>query len=96
MDQNVINGLIIGGIVKIIAGHDAIKKELDTKIDKLEKESITSKCRIESLETWINKQDETLKKMRDENEARRTDVDLRMIRMHHLNRKLRRLATCAK
>ena len=76
VDQNVVNGLIIGGIVKIIAGHDVIKKELDAKIDNLEKENTSNKCRIECLETWINKQDETIKKVQESiaNESRIKDV----------------------
>ena len=88
VDQNVMNGLMIGVIVKIIAGHDAFKKELDTKIDQLEKENTTSQYRIESLETWINKQDETIMKMRDEKRLEDLMLITGWIRMHHLTESL--------
>ena len=68
--QNVVNELIIGGIIKIIAGHDVIRNKFDAKIDKL--------SRIEWLETWVNKQDEIIKKVQDiiESESRINDKEI--------------------
>ena len=61
VDQNTLNVVIMKGIIK---QHDDLEKA-EAKINDLERENNTNKCRIESLETWINKQDKAIKDIFD-------------------------------
>ena len=41
---------------------------------------ITNKCRIESLETWVNKQDETIKNIRNDLEKESSNKDIETLK----------------
>ena len=59
INQNVVNSIIIGGVLNFIV-HQETAQKLEAKVMKLETELKTSKCRIESLENWMNKNDEAM------------------------------------
>ena len=63
VDQNVVNGLIMGGIISLITKKPELDEDLEARITKLEVDEKTSKNRIESLEGWIKKHDEKLKEI---------------------------------
>ena len=63
VDQASINKMLIKGILKGIACHDTNRKEYDSKIEIMKTEHKTEKCRIECLETWVNKQNEISKNL---------------------------------
>ena len=52
VDQNVVNGVIMGGIISLITKKAVIAEDLEARITSLEVDANTSKCRIESLESW--------------------------------------------
>ena len=54
-DPTAVSGLILGGIINILAQHDQIE-DLEAKIENLELENKTNKSRLEALENWISKQ----------------------------------------
>ena len=56
VDQNVVIGVIVRGILD---QHDVLAKT-EAKLNELETKNNTSKNRIESLETWVNKQDKAI------------------------------------
>ena len=60
IDKDVVNILVLGGVVNILGQHDRIV-EIENKVKALEIENITQKSRIESLENWILKQDVSIK-----------------------------------
>ena len=57
------NGLILGGIINILIEQGAIE-ERDDKLKALEEENKTTNARLESLESWNNKQAEEIKKLK--------------------------------
>ena len=62
VDPSFVNGLIFSGIINVLVQHDANKK----KGIALEHENKTVKVRLESLETWTNRQSEYIKNINDE------------------------------
>jgi hypothetical protein len=56
VDQNVVNSVIIGGILAFISQKEA-SVELTARVTELESDLKTAKLRIESLENWMNKND---------------------------------------
>ena len=60
VNQNVVNSIIVGGILHFVAQQEHTEK-LEAKVNKLEAQIKTSACRIESLENWMNKINETVK-----------------------------------
>ena len=60
VNQNVVNSLIVGGILHFVAQQEHTEK-LGAKVNELESQIKTSACRIESLENWMNKINETVK-----------------------------------
>ena len=73
VDQNMANRLIMGGIIALISKNNVFDENLDARIVKLEVEQITTKNRLESIETWTLKQDEKLKELK-ENAAKEYEV----------------------
>ena len=61
-NPDLVNGLILGGIINILVQHDAIE-ELEDKMKALDEENYINKARIESLETWNSKQSEEIQKL---------------------------------
>ena len=57
VDQNVVNGVIMGGIISLITKKAVLDEDLEARITSLEVDANTSKSRIESLESWIQKHD---------------------------------------
>ena len=55
IDPKVVSGLLLSGVINILIQHDTIEN--------LEIESRTTKIRLDMLENWIIKQDETLKEL---------------------------------
>ena len=72
VDQNVVNGILIGGFLNFIAQQDATEK-LESKVIELEADLKTSKCRIESLENWMNTNNEALKSIK--NDLKQCSID---------------------
>ena len=60
VDQNVVNSIIIGGILSFISQKEATLA-LAAKVSELESDLKTAKLRIESLENWMNRNDEDKK-----------------------------------
>ena len=56
------SSVILGGIINILVQHSALEG-LETRVDTLEKENISNKARIESLENWNTKQADEMKKL---------------------------------
>ena len=83
VDQNSVNAIIIDGLIKLIAGHDTIKHELEVKIETMEANIKTKECRIESLENWVNKQDETIKNI--SNQMREGHADFEVLKENVAN-----------
>ena len=54
LDHTAVSGLILGGIINILAQHDKIE-DLKAKIEDLDLENKTNNVRIESLENWMSK-----------------------------------------
>ena len=64
VDHNDANALLLAGVTKIINQHDTIAK-VEEKNNEIERESLTNKFRIESLENWIIRQEELIKCLSD-------------------------------
>ena len=64
VDHNDANALLLAGVTKIINQHDTIAK-VEEKNNEIERESLTNKFRIESLENWIVRQEELIKCLSD-------------------------------
>ena len=62
-DQQVVSSLLLGGIVNILIQRDVIEA-LEDKVDSLKIDNQTNKTRIEFIENWLLKQDESLKEMK--------------------------------
>ena len=60
IEKDVVNVLLLGGIINILNQHDRIC-EIEKKVKAVEVENVTNKCRIESLESWVLKQDDIIK-----------------------------------
>ena len=60
IDKDVVSILLLGGVINILGQHDTIL-EIENKVKSLEVENLTNKSRIESLENWIMKQNESIK-----------------------------------
>jgi hypothetical protein len=57
IDPTVVSSLLLSGVINIINQHDDLE-HLETKVKSLEMSSKTNQFRIESLESWVLKQDE--------------------------------------
>ena len=57
VDQNVANRLIMGGIIVLINKNAGCDENLEARIVDLELEKNSSKSRLESLESWMNRND---------------------------------------
>ena len=60
VDQNVVNSVIIGGILGFISQNDA-NLQLKARVSELESDLKTSKLRIDSLENWMTRNEEDKK-----------------------------------
>ena len=64
VDSQIVSNLLLGGVINIIAQHDTIE-EFENKLKVVEHENITNQTRIESLENWVLKQNETILDLND-------------------------------
>ena len=64
IDKDVVSILLLGGVINILGQHDTIL-EIENKVKSLEVENLTNRSRIESLENWILKQDESIKELEE-------------------------------
>jgi hypothetical protein len=62
VDPNDVSTLILAGIIKIINQHDLIDN-LDEKVNDIERENLSNKFRIESLENWVISQGESISRL---------------------------------
>ena len=62
-DQSEAKRLINGVIIALINKNTGIDEHYEARITDLEVENNTSKNRLESLESWVLRQDEKLKEM---------------------------------
>ena len=76
VDQNVVNGLIMGGIISLITKKAELDEDLEARITQLEVDEKTSKNRIESLESWIQKHDEKLKEISAKGEKDHENIEM--------------------
>ena len=76
VDQNVVNGLMMGGIISLITKKAELDEDLETRITKLEVDEKTNKSRIESLESWIQKHDEKLKEIGERGEKDHENIEM--------------------
>ena len=76
VDQNVVNGLIMGGIISLITKKAELDEDLEARITQLEVDEKTSKSRIESLESWIQKHDEKLKEISAKGEKNHENIEM--------------------
>ena len=60
VDQKDVSSLLLSGIIKILMQHDLINT-LEVKAEEIEHENRTNKLRLESLEDWVMKQNESIK-----------------------------------
>ena len=65
VDQNVVNGVIMGGIISLITNKGVLDEDSEARITSLDVDANTSKSRIESLESWIQKHEEKIKEASD-------------------------------
>ena len=59
VDSQVVSNLLLGGVINILAQHDAIE-DVEKRIKTIEHEEISIKTRIDSLENWVLKQNEQI------------------------------------
>ena len=59
VDPNDVSTLLLAGIIKIINQHDLIDN-LEEKVNEIERETLSNKFRIESLENWVSNQGESI------------------------------------
>ena len=62
VDQQVVSGLLLSGIVNILNQHNVIEV-LEEKLESLFIENKTNKIRTESIENWLLKHDENLREI---------------------------------
>ena len=62
VDQTVVSGLLLSGIMNILNQHDVIEA-LEEKLESFQIENKTINTRIESIENWLLKKDEEFKEM---------------------------------
>ena len=60
VEQKEVSSLLLAGIIKILNQHDLINT-LEERVEAIKHENITSKLRLESLESWMVKQGEAIK-----------------------------------
>ena len=60
VDPNDVSSLLLAGIIKIINQHDALAN-LEEKVKNAESENVSNKLRIESLENWVTRQEDSFK-----------------------------------
>ena len=59
VDPNDVSTILLAGIIKIINQHDLIDN-LEEKVNEIERETLSNKFRIESLENWVINQGESI------------------------------------
>ena len=61
LDPNVVSNLLLNGIINIIVQHEFVE-DLEERIKQVEHRYITNSARIESLESWVLKQADSINK----------------------------------
>ena len=64
IDPKVVSRLLLSGIINIINQHEDIEN-LEAKVKSFEMPNITTQIRIESLESWVLKQEDRIKKLEE-------------------------------
>ena len=62
VESKVVNELLIGGVLNILSQSEAFE-DLEAQVKALTNEDRSNKARIESLENWVMKQDDAIKKL---------------------------------
>ena len=62
VDPEVVNTLLLGGVVNILIHSEAID-DIEEKVRDLQREDCTNKAKIEYLENWVIKQNNTLEEL---------------------------------
>ena len=62
VEKDVVSVLLLGGVINILSQHNTIH-EMENKVKSIEFENVTNKCRLESLENWVLKQDKVIKEL---------------------------------
>ena len=60
--SQVVNTLLLGGVVKILIQSEEVEG-IEQRVKALEREDLTNQTKIEYLETWVIKQNDTIEKM---------------------------------
>ena len=76
VEQNLVNRLIMGGIISLITQKGMIDEDLEARIVDLEVNKNTSKTRIESLESWIQKHDDNITEVCDKAEESYENIEM--------------------
>ena len=75
VDPTEVSSLLLAGIIKILYQHDSIDF-LEQKMNDVETENATNRFRIESLETWVTKQADSIHKLELEiKEIKKTETN---------------------
>ena len=61
LDPNVVSNLLLNGIINIIVQHEFVE-DLEERIKQFEHKYITNRARIESLESWVLQQADSINK----------------------------------
>ena len=64
VDPDVVSNLLLNGIINIIDQNESVE-EMEERIKQLEHSDITNKARLESLESWVLKQADSINKLND-------------------------------
>ena len=62
VDPNVVNTLLLGGVVNILSHSEAID-DIEESVKCLKREDCTNKAKIEYLENWVINQDKTIEEL---------------------------------
>ena len=64
IDQKMVSRLLLAGVINILNQHDIIV-DLEKRLTTNDIENVTMKVRVESLENWVLKQEETVKNLEE-------------------------------
>ena len=62
VEKDVISIPLLLGVINILEQHDTIQ-EMEFRMETIKCENVAIKCRVESLENWVLKQDDIIKKL---------------------------------
>ena len=64
VDTKVVNTLLFGGVVNILHQSEAFE-DVEERVKAIEREDVTNKAKIEYLENWVLRQNDTIEKLNE-------------------------------